>query len=117
MVQHYTKKDKARVVADAIGISHFLVANLIMILGQVNSDFKEILTGLLPKYSAYPGIDFVYNFMDKPVYNQIQGIAEMFREDSPKYFWMGAEAVVLLSSAFYGFVAYIVLWIIIKIFR
>ena len=116
MVQHYTDKDKARVVADAVGISHFIVTNVIMILGSANRDFGLALKKFMKQSSDYPGIDFVYRFIDFPVYHKLKGTAEMFRDARPRNFWLGAECVVLLSSMFYGLLAYVVIRLCFKIF-
>ncbi len=116
MVRYFTRKDKARVVADAVGISHFVVANVIMIGAQANRDLGLAVRKFMKQNSDYPGIDFVYKFMDAPIYQQFRGTAEAFREGRPRNFWLTAECIVLLSSMFYGLLAYVVIRLCFRIF-
>jgi len=116
MVQYHTDKNKARIVADAIAISHFIVANLIILFG-VFFPKNKIFELFLSHYSNTPGVDFIYQVMDRPIYNYFTGTAEAFRESNQFMFFLSAEAIIILGSFFYGLIAYFMLSMFLKLTR
>jgi hypothetical protein len=116
MVQYYTDKNKARITADAIAISHFIVANVIILLGVLFPKNK-IFALFLSHHSTTPGVDFVYQVMDRPVYKMFRGTAEGFRGTNDFMFFLSAEAIIILGSFFYGLIAYFLLSLFLKLTR
>lgn len=94
-------KKKLILVADAIGIGHWVVSTIVVILGQV--------TNLFADYGAeYPGLDFIYKFIDRPIYGLIQGIEAEYRSDLVVTMIIG-QIVIVASSVIYAFIAYLAL--------
>ncbi len=78
-------------VADALGISHFIVANVIIALGEFTDLFSFMKT-------SHPGIDFVMQYLDALVYS-LFGLAN---PSDPLMLFLSAELIVLTSSVLYG---------------
>ena len=101
-------KNKYFVIADSVGIAHFAVANLCVVLGQVTDIFKDV-------GGKYPGLTFVYRYFDAPFVALFGKIASE-RSDPVMSFLMG-EFIIVGSSIIYGIFAYIFLRIVFAIFN
>lgn len=95
------RKNRAFVVADAVGISHFIVANSCILLGQ----FTEVFKGIGGN-AKYPGLEFIYKYFDAPILLILGGLARSDRGDV-FFTFLVAELVVVAASIFYGILAYI----------
>ena len=101
MAERKRQKDRAFVVADAVGVSHFIVANFCILLGQYTEVFKGI--GINVKY---PGLEFVYRYFDAPVMLMLGGLARADRGDVI-FTFLVAELIIVITSIFYGIMAYL----------
>ncbi|MBL7662032.1 hypothetical protein JNK13_04685 [bacterium] len=91
----------ATVVADAVGLTHFIVANACVVLGQLTDVFKEV-------GGHYPGLQFVYQYIDYPVYAFFHDVLQInFSGKTSVTFLMG-EFVIAISTILYGLIAYFV---------
>ncbi|MCB0358346.1 MAG: hypothetical protein KDD44_01875 [Bdellovibrionales bacterium] len=88
----------ASVVADSVGITHFIVANLLVVAGF----FPEYFPG---DFGRYPGLEFVYRFVDLPVYYVLQGVIKSNSSELIMVYLLG-ELVIVLSSILYWTLAY-----------
>ena len=118
-----TQSDKVRIVVDAIVIAHFVVGNFCIIAGAFTKLFEPFKTSTSLK--ANSGIDFLYGVMDAPVvwflnkflsfYYFILGFLQKSVktlatvEAGSFFYYLLAESVVLMGSAFYGVFAYLLL--------
>ena len=97
--REYRKRSAAVTVGDSIGVAHFLVANLLILLGEI--------TNLFNSYGGrLPGLEFVYRTFDWPVYMITRPFIHMSGADAAYPFFAG-ELVIVASSLVYGFLAYL----------
>ena len=93
-------KNRANVVADAVGISHFIVANFCIILGQFTEVFKGVGGNI-----KYPGLEFVYKYFDAPILLLLGGLARSDRGDV-FFTFLVAELIIIAASIFYAVLAF-----------
>ena len=96
------KKEYSKYViaADAFGITHFIVANLVLILGETSTLFLSVGT-------KHPGVTFIFDYLDAPVYQMFKGFVANFRAD-PVFMFLTAEFIIVASSLIYGLIAYFI---------
>ena len=98
---YISPEDKSKMVADGIGVAHFIVANFVVLLGQ----FTSIFDALIRVQADNKGIYFLYYYLDRPVYFLFRGFVESARED-----WvlslLCAQLIIVVSTVLYGFLAY-----------
>ncbi|MCC6221473.1 MAG: hypothetical protein IT291_09570 [Deltaproteobacteria bacterium] len=88
---------RAGIIGDAIGIAHFVVANLIVLVGQLTSAFESISPQM-------GGLKFLYTYVDFPVYSMFSGMAERGRGEVFTALIAG-EFIIVVSSILYGLIA------------
>ena len=104
---------KYSALTDAIAIAHAIVANAVILAGV----FTEMFFFMAKKYQdsgdpialfakSYPGIMFVYDYIDLPVYSLLSGTA-LGNPRNSVYSYGIAELVILLSSLLYSFIVYL----------
>lgn len=141
------KKEYSRFVlaADAVGLTHFIFATLIAVLGEVPglldsvrreyglvdwfytnvvqwfvTLFDLVLRDAVPDAGHYkhPGLHFVYNYLDYPVYAIIRSMIGISSNSLDSFHaLLVAFVVIILSSILYGLLTYIVLRFIVSLFR
>jgi len=94
------KKDIPRICADAVGIAHFIVANAILVTGQVTSSLDSF-------GAILPGLRFVYTYLDFPVYYLVQQWAPAITASLTNQILFG-ELVITLSSGLYGIITMLI---------
>lgn len=131
-----TTEEKLKVTVDAIVISHFIVANLCVVLGALGSLFDSYKSS----FTSNGGVDFIYQVLDYPVtvffgfviwifkiilallagilpgyfgvvigyLNQGSGAVSKLQPGSPVYYLV-VECTILVGSVMYGALTYIVL--------
>lgn len=91
-------RNRNLVVADAVGVAHFVVANLCVVLGQTTDIFSDL-------GGEYPGLFFVYRYFDAPVAAFFSGLA--YGEGGDVFFtFLVGELIIVLSSILYGALGY-----------
>ena len=93
--------EKSKMVADGIGVAHFIVANLCVLLGE----FTELFNPLIDVASPHKGLYFVYHYFDRPAYYLFRGLTEATQEDLIFTFLTG-ELIIVVSTVLYGFIAF-----------
>ncbi|MCC6932154.1 MAG: hypothetical protein IT292_02720 [Deltaproteobacteria bacterium] len=108
-------KKKYSIVLDVIIIVHFVVANVVLAAGFVPA-FSENFIWLINNFqefgyewrtfaTKYPGIMFVYYYIDYPIF--IINPSWFMSKPGSFYYTLGmAEFLIMLSSLIYGYVAY-----------
>lgn len=99
--------DKSRIastVADTVGFAHFILVNLVLVVGSVTSVFSHL-------GSHYPGVVFVYKYIDAPLASlQIfSGFIKGSLNGGLLFAFTVAEMIIIASSVLYGCVAYLVM--------
>ncbi|MDD2942452.1 MAG: hypothetical protein PHC51_05725 [bacterium] len=96
----------ASVMADGLMLGHFVVANTVVIFGQVLPGFAQA-TRL---YSSYPGLEFVYRYVDLPVCQFLRWFAgvnfDLEHASNIIVTFLLGETVILIATSFYGLFAY-----------
>lgn len=96
----------ASVMADAIMLGHFVVANTVVIFGQVIPGFGQA-TRL---YSPFPGLEFVYRYIDLPICQFLHWFAgvnfDLEHASSTMVTFLLGETVIVIATSFYGLFAY-----------
>jgi len=87
-------------ISDAIAIGHFVVANLVVLLGAVTPLF-------LWMRDEYPGLKFVYMYIDRPLFEYFKSMDALSAD--PFYTYVVGEMIILGSSFLYWVIAYFVL--------
>ena len=100
-LRDYYERKGILLVADAIGIAHFLVANVLIGLGEVTNLFSEFGARL-------SGMRFVLNTIDRPVFSFFHW-AGVDKTSDIVYPLIVGEVVIIISSIIYALVAYIFL--------
>ena len=98
-----------RYVGDAVGVAHFVVANLCILVGHLTNVFKGMS-------EQWGGIEFLYRYLDHPVYLAFRPIAFNFRNDVI-YAIIVAELVIVVSSLLYGLAAYLLMRLALALFK
>lgn len=88
----------AAILADAVGISHFVLANLVIVLGEFTSIFQHLS-------EKYGGLTFIFRYVDAPMYKVLAPIVGTVRYDSFQVLLVG-QLVIVASSFVYGLIAY-----------
>ena len=96
------KRDLPRVCADAVGIAHFIVANVIIVIGEFTHQLDEL-------GAVFPGLAFVYRYLDLPVYLLLENWDPGFQAATIKILLFG-QIVIALSSALYAFFAWVIVY-------
>lgn len=96
---------RSTIIADAVGLTHLLVATAIVILGEYTNLFVQA-------GGRYNGVEFVYKYLDLPVYQIVTPILESFGvagDVSDRGVAMvTAGFVIIASSVVYGVITYYV---------
>ena len=105
-----TKKPNPPLSAgDAAAVAHLIVANLILIIGQLN---EKALPEIASKYDE-PGIAFVFHYIDKPVFLFLNHWCPWIGELKDSFYnFLSVQLVIVSSSVFYGFIVFAVLKLI-----
>lgn len=141
------KKEYSRFVlaADAVGLTHFIFASLIAVLGEVPGVMESIrrqyglidwvygniveplvklfdivLKDAVPNAGNYkhPGLHFVYNYLDYPVYMIFNGALGVSANDLDSlHALLVAFVIIILSSIIYGALTYAFLRFFVSLFR
>jgi hypothetical protein len=98
MGKRKSKFTKPAIIADAIGVTHFIFANLLVVLGEVTGVFGK-------PWENFTGLRFLYTYVDAPVHTFMTPfMPEQF--DDPVTAYLIAELIIILSSVLYGLIAY-----------
>ena len=98
------------IAADAVGVAHFLVANILTIIGEVTPAFAGLVQG-----SKHGGTKLVYEYLDAPVYQLVGRYVPVSKADVVTIF-LQAELVFIASSILYGLVTFFILRVIKGVF-
>lgn len=99
------RKTTAGVVGDSVGFAHFLIANAVLIIGEFSTLFDSVA-------KVHGGMEFVYRYIDTPLYSLVRPFEKHFVGD-PMFTFLFAELVIGLSSIIYGAVAYLMVRIVV----
>lgn len=92
-------KTKQAIIADAVGLGHCIVANVMVVIGYFY-DFQ-----LDP--DKFDGLKFVYRYVDFPVFHVFYKFMGRLQYDDFYTIVLG-EIVIIISSVLYGLVAFII---------
>lgn len=96
---------RSTIIADAVGLTHLLVATAIVILGEYTNIFAHA-------GGRHNGVEFVYQYIDKPVYQIVTPILEWFGVAGDVadrgLAMVTAGFVIIASSVAYGVITYYV---------
>ena len=81
----------AKSISDALGLSHFFVANLLVVIGEFTNLFDFVLT-------QHPGMDFVKQYISTPA---MLIIGNWLNADNAINLWLSMELVIVLASVIY----------------
>ena len=95
------EKKKYSIIADAIGFSHFVIVNLIALVGQFTDLFRNP-----SEFYDYPGLEFVFKYVDAPVYHLVSWWRFQL-DDQVVTLILFSEFVFIVSSVLYALIAYI----------
>lgn len=97
------KEQYSRVViaADVVGITFFIVTNVLMLLGAFTSVFGAQMEG-------NTAIDFIYTYLAFPVYYLVSGVIEKAIFD-PVGMYLSAELIIVVCSVLYALSVYLIL--------
>ena len=99
------------VLAEWIGIGHFIVVSAIALLGQFTELFRPVrLKG------DYPGLFFVYDYIVYPVYWFFEGSVKRYLKQ-PDITVVYAIAIFFLASALYSLIALLFFKFLKKLFK
>ncbi len=103
-------RDPKLLIADAVGIAHFIVVFAVAIYGERTNYFLKLDPTLSDRHS---GFDFVYHYIDLPAYLIFRGVMGQYGAnlDSGDILvsYIGALIVIASSSGLYGAFVY---WIL-----
>jgi hypothetical protein len=93
-----TKPDKAaKTISDAFALSHFFVANFILVLGEFTSLFDFIV-------SPHPGMDFVKQYISAPA----MLVSHLWWNDKGTLnLWVSMEGIIIAASLVYWVLCYL----------
>ncbi len=99
------------ILSDAAGISHFIVANLVVLLGQFTSAFADI-------GGKYPGLAFVYKYFDSPIASipWVAGLVNWSLNSSVFMVFTVGEMIIIAASVVYGGLVYLLCRLLMAIF-
>ena len=103
-----SQKDKRKpemVAAECIGIAHLIVANLIVVIGQKTNIIRDIMTEDPNERIVFPGFEFIYRYVDFPVFHLVKGINIPYTYDIYYAISFG-ELVIVSSTILYSAIAY-----------
>ena len=92
------------IVAESIAIAHLVVAEIILIGGQILHTFGVLKES---ENSAYPGAQFLFTLLDYPAHLVVSGMTEVF-DQTLLGLVLFAQIVIAVASLFYGTVAYLI---------
>ena len=104
------KQDAARfrlIIADSVGIAHFVVAHVALVLGELTNVFSGI-------GAEFPGVYVVLNYLDLPVYILFRTLDKGFSDFT--YILLFAEFIIIITSLLYGFITYLALHLLFTFF-
>lgn len=106
---YWGQRKTSAVFAEAVAVAHFLVANLVMLLGQYFNvfDFLEGKNG---------GVKFVYHYIDLPLYTLLGSFTDNIGPRGTSVMF-GCELIILVSSAVYGVICYILLDVLFSVLK
>ena len=106
------KKEFSRyaIAADAVGVTHFIIANLLLIAGEFSKVLNVFVGG-----EKHPGISFITTILDRPVAHFLKVYFQKFGSDTLTIHLL-AELVVVGASVLYGFGIYVVFRILGSVF-
>jgi len=116
MARRIKPAEAAKTIADALALSHFVVANVLVVVGELTPLFDFV-------NSKHPGMDFVKIYIDAPAvwlldcywaFSQAFGFLSVFFSENARTtdtssftLWLGVESVILLGSVVYWGLCYI----------
>lgn len=107
MVLRKKKPNPALVTADVVAISHFVVANIALFVGE----FTDLMDKLFRV--EHPGREFIFKYLDAPIYALLKGRFEWLNENHDLFFnILATNLVIVASSIFYGFVVFVIVKVI-----
>lgn len=89
------------IIADSVAISHFIVCNLAFVMGEFTDVFAEMR-------AANPGLEFVYRYVDYPVFYVFRHLVDSSYGDMVLTVLI-AQFVIVMSSVIYGIIAGLVI--------
>jgi hypothetical protein len=95
---------KSAIAGDAVGITHFILANILLVVGE----FTELLRVIDVKHA---GIRFIYDYLDAPVYYFLEFYIGNTHADGI-YMFLAVELVIVTASVVYTLITYAVLKIL-----
>lgn len=95
---------RAAIAADAVGITHFVLANLLFFLGE----YTPLLEGIDVVHGGYV---FITQYIDAPIFGMLRGyIGNSFADGI--YLFLTGELVIVVASVVYALIVYAVLKIL-----
>jgi len=106
---YWGQRKTSAVFAEAVAVAHFLVANLVMLIGQYFPvfDFLESKNG---------GVKFVYHYIDFPLYTLLGSLTDNIGPRGTSAMF-GCELIILASSAVYGVICYFLLDLLFSVLK
>ena len=95
------KKKRAILIAESVGMSHLIVAVSISVMGQ----FFDLFSNLITEKSSFPGLNFVFEYLDRPIFLLSKGINIPYENDLLYAVSFGG-LVIVASTLVYGLIAY-----------
>jgi hypothetical protein len=100
VTSNWRQKERYAYISDSIALGHFVVCNVILVLGAITHLFDFM-------HHAYPGLEFVYTYIDRPVYQFLKHLDAI--PSDPFFTYVVGEMVIAGSSFLYWVISYITL--------
>ena len=81
----------AKSISDALALSHFVVANFLVVIGEFTNLFDFVL-------SKHPGMDFVKQYISTP---GMLLAGPWLNDANTMNLWLSMESVIILASLIY----------------
>lgn len=94
------KDRKFLLIVDIVAISHYILCNVVFLLLPITGLLKFIR-------KPYPGLAFVYTYIDVPIFQLFQFFGNPYSDKFIVTFLI-AQAIFIFSSVFYGLIAGII---------
>jgi len=88
----------SKTIADALGLSHFFVANLLVVIGEFTNLFDFML-------SKHAGMDFVKQYISMP---GVMVPVSWLNADNTINLWLSMEIVIIVASIIYWSLCWLV---------
>jgi len=96
MARRIKPAEASKTIADALGLSHFVIVNLIALIGEITP-----LLDFMP--GKHPGMDIVKNYIAFPATSIARG---WWYDDNTINLWLSMEIIIILASALYWVLCY-----------